>query len=130
MIFERFFNFLRPAFSHGRLGHPHSLEYLIQFFLRPVFSRGWTNPRPWSVLSTLICSIVCLSNHSDFLYATQLEGNCETHYRGEGFLITNKLLITSYSLVICHMSLATSHLPLFTCHFSLFFCHLSLITNL
>ena len=28
LIFERFFDFLRPAFGHGRLGHPESLEYL------------------------------------------------------------------------------------------------------
>ena len=27
MIFERFFYFLRPAFGHGRLGHPQSLEF-------------------------------------------------------------------------------------------------------
>ena len=25
--FERFFDFLRPAFGHGRLDHPQSLEY-------------------------------------------------------------------------------------------------------
>ena len=29
-----FFYFLRPAFSHGRLGHPQSLEYFFFFSLR------------------------------------------------------------------------------------------------
>ena len=32
-IFERFFDFLRPAFSHGRLGHPQSLEYFWYNFV-------------------------------------------------------------------------------------------------
>ena len=32
-IFERFFDFLRPAFGHGRLGHPQSLEYSSSFLL-------------------------------------------------------------------------------------------------
>ena len=32
MIFERFFDFLRPAFGHGRLGHPQSLEYFGCFW--------------------------------------------------------------------------------------------------
>ena len=27
LVFERFVDFLRPAFGHGRLGHPQSLEY-------------------------------------------------------------------------------------------------------
>ena len=27
LIFFAFFEFLRPAFGHGRLGHPQSLEY-------------------------------------------------------------------------------------------------------
>ena len=30
-IFERFFNFLGPAFGYGRLGHPQSLEYYSLF---------------------------------------------------------------------------------------------------
>ena len=30
MIFERFCYFLRPAFGHGRLGHPQSLEYSVK----------------------------------------------------------------------------------------------------
>ena len=29
LIFERFFDFSRPAFGHGRLGHPQSLEYCV-----------------------------------------------------------------------------------------------------
>ena len=33
MIFERFFYFLQPAFGHGRLGHPQSLEYLFNFYI-------------------------------------------------------------------------------------------------
>ena len=34
MIFQPFFCFLQPAFGHGRLGHPQSLEYFnyIYFF--------------------------------------------------------------------------------------------------
>ena len=32
MIFWTFFCFLRPAFGHGRLGHPQSLEYLVELF--------------------------------------------------------------------------------------------------
>ena len=32
-IFVRFFCFLRPALGHGRLGHPQSLEYSLQFLL-------------------------------------------------------------------------------------------------
>ena len=31
-FFGRFFCFLRPAFGHGRLGHPQSLEYFFIFF--------------------------------------------------------------------------------------------------
>ena len=31
--FLSFFDFLRPAFSHGRLGHPQSLEYLLMYLL-------------------------------------------------------------------------------------------------
>ena len=29
LIFKQFFNFLRPAFGHGRLGYPQSLEYRL-----------------------------------------------------------------------------------------------------
>ena len=31
LISERFFDLLRPAFGHGLLGHPQSLEYLYYF---------------------------------------------------------------------------------------------------
>ena len=31
VIFQTFFCFLRPAFGHGRLGHPQSLKYLKYF---------------------------------------------------------------------------------------------------
>ena len=44
MIFRTFFCFLRPAFGHGCLGHPQSLEYflieMISFFK---FSDMWKN---------------------------------------------------------------------------------------
>ena len=30
--FERFYDFLRPVFGHGRLGHPQFLEYYFLFF--------------------------------------------------------------------------------------------------
>ena len=36
-FFGRFFCYLRPAFGHGRLGHPQSLEYFTQFSQL----RGW-----------------------------------------------------------------------------------------
>ena len=32
LIFGRFLCFLQPAFGHGRLGHPQSLEYSSPFF--------------------------------------------------------------------------------------------------
>ena len=31
---NRFFDFLRPAFGYGRLGHPQSLEYLVNLLYR------------------------------------------------------------------------------------------------
>ena len=33
-FFQPFFCFLQPAFGHGRLGHPQSLEYSSSFSLR------------------------------------------------------------------------------------------------
>ena len=44
VIFERFFYFLRPAFGHGRLGHPQSLEYsLIVYMYNQIYMSSVVN---------------------------------------------------------------------------------------
>ena len=62
LIFLTFFNFLRPAFGHGRLGHPQSLEYFRfeKLSIGSIYDYIWVKiaygleiivlmPRTWSV---------------------------------------------------------------------------------
>ena len=41
LIFGRFFFLLQPAFGHGRLGHPQSLEYSTMNSTRRAWGGGW-----------------------------------------------------------------------------------------
>ena len=81
LIFDRFFAFLRPAFGHGCLGHPQSLEYydtcwfakirkfqkiwalfLCVISARPAFGRGaWTNPQSLEYFSMIIIITIFLA---------------------------------------------------------------------
>ena len=33
-VFRAIFDFLRPAFGHGRVGHPQSLEYFLALLIK------------------------------------------------------------------------------------------------
>ena len=52
MIFRTFFCILQPAFGHGRLGHPQSLEY---FFNLPCWGKFDMWPDFQSVLFLELC---------------------------------------------------------------------------
>ena len=76
-FFGRYFCFLRPAFGHGRLGHPQSLEYYINSFkhfinmLKSKPTLKWYNlyqsypnlalPLPSNKEWVLLARIICLS---------------------------------------------------------------------
>ena len=50
MIFKRFFDFLRQAFGHGRLGHPQSLEYSVRCQTKPKDEYLYVVPSAFSKL--------------------------------------------------------------------------------
>ena len=70
LFFGRFFYFLRPAFSHGHLGHPQSLEYFFLFGKKNIFlgkkliferfygqrsvTAAWATRSPWSIFLRLL----------------------------------------------------------------------------